>query len=1050
MKSGHSLRQKYLIAAIGSLLAAGTVHGQSTVGSIYGQVPAGEGQSIVIHNTATGATREIAVGSNGRYTAGQLPVGTYTVTLQRDGKAVQTQENVVLRVGQGENVSFSGGGDNVQQLDQVTVRGSRAGIDVTSVDSRTVLTSEQLKALPLARSAEAAALLAPGVVPGTTSASGKFGAPLSSFGGASVVENVYYVNGFNTTDPNQGQGGLTLPYGAIDQEEIYTGGYSAKYGRSEGGVLNIVGKSGTNEWKFGGSMVFFPSWSRASQDDLNYTRLPVDVEGNPTPQAELTGMLYSPRSENESSTTTYDAYIGGPILRDRLFFFVAAEQSRSDGTSVGTVTSDNFTKSSSTNDKLYAKVNWNITDNHLLELTGDYNQIDGTSTQYHYDFVNRQRGEVQRDAAGKVNQSDSNNGGRFWAAKYTGYLTDSLTLSAQYGRMDLKSETIPLGLDTTNAFVGGVANQNPAYTGGTPIRTVQQIPSTSLPGEFITKNWRIDLNWVLGRHTLNFGVDRLDSTAQNINSNISSGPGYTWSYGHTSSPSLPLNPSIGIPATAGFPNGGDGYYVTKNVRRTGGNLYTYQQAEYLEDNWQVTDKLLLSLGIRHDSYRNENTHHDVYVEQDNLWQPRFGFSWDVHGDSSLKVFGNLGRYDMNQPLSSDGWLANSALNTTQYFTYGGIAANGEPTGLTQMTEPVSINGSYGQSPDFHLIYAKDLKPQAQDELILGFVKAIGSHNTFGAKFTHRELRSVIDDFCNGTNADGGPDFEGRAMGHFDKAEAMGIEVDYEGDPWCRQINPGIDNVIVVKDTSGVYHDVPMTAAEMGFPKLKRKYNGVDFFVEHAFDGKWYGKFDYTWSRAYGNSEGQSQTRSDSIGGTQQTDWDNPAVMVNANGPYGYDHTHQIKLFGYYQLTPEWQVSGNLMMVSGGPKYCLGKFGPDQTEPYGYGGFYWCDGQWEPVMNDEGELELSPVAGTGRPTPPGKKGRMGWNNSINLGVHYRPAFADHKLAFHFDVFNLFNEQTALNRNWSYSPQDPEDGWARYQMPTNTQAPRSARFSITYDY
>lgn len=1043
MKRNRSLKQKYLTVAMGSLLVSGIAHGQSTVGSIYGQVGAGAGagQTVLIRNADTGATREVAVGSDGRYTIAQLPVGTYTVTLQRDGKAVQTQENVVLRVGQGTNISFAGGNDNVQSLDSVTVTGSRM-IDVSTVDSRTVLTSEQLRALPLARSAEAAALLAPGVVPGTTAASGRFGAPLSSFGGASVVENVYYVNGFNTTDPNQGQGGLTLPYGAIDQEEIYTGGYSAKYGRSEGGVLNILGKSGTNEWKFGGSMVFFPSWSRASQDDLNYTRLPADIEGNPTPQAEQTGMLYSPRSENESSATTYDAYIGGPILRDRLFFFVAAEQTTSDGTSVGTVDSDNLTESSSTNDKLYAKINWNITDNHLLELTGDYNRIDSTSKQFHYDFVNRQQGDAKPNS-----QSDSENGGRFWAAKYTGYLTDSLTLSAQYGRMDLKSETVPVGLDTTNAFVGGVANQNPAYTGGTPIRSPQTRSSIAAPGEFITKNWRLDLNWVLGRHTLNFGVDRLDSTALNINSSLTTGPGYRWSYGRTSSPTLPLNPNIGIPATADFPNGAEGYYVTRNVVRTGGNLYTFQQAEYLEDNWQATDRLLLSLGIRHDGYRNENTHHDVYVEQSNLWQPRLGFSWDVKGDSSLKVFGNLGRYDMNQPLSSDGWLANSALNTTQYFTYSGIDANGAPTGLTQMTEPVSINGSYGQSPDFHLIYAKDLKPQAQDELILGFVKAIDSHNTFGAKFTHRELRSVIDDFCNGTNVDGGADFDGKAMGHFDKAEAMGIEVDYDGDPWCRQINPGIDNVIIVKDTSGVYHEVPMTASEMGFPKLKRKYNGVDFFVEHAFDGKWYGKFDYTRSRAYGNSEGQSQTRSDSIGGTQQTDWDNPAVMANANGPYGYDHTHQIKLFGYYQLTPEWQVSGNLMMVSGGPKYCLGRFGPDQTEPYGYGGFNWCDGQWA-VNPETGDFE--PVPGTGRATPPGKKGRMGWNNSINLGVHYRPAFADHKLAFHFDVFNLFNEQTALNRNWFYAPQDPQGGWARYQMPTNTQAPRSARFSVTYDF
>lgn len=75
-----------------------------------------------------------------------------------------------------------------------------------------------------------------------------------SFGGSSAAENAYYINGFNSTDPLGGPGGLTLPYGSIDQQEIYTGGYSAKYGRSDGGVINAVGKRGTNEWRFGGQI----------------------------------------------------------------------------------------------------------------------------------------------------------------------------------------------------------------------------------------------------------------------------------------------------------------------------------------------------------------------------------------------------------------------------------------------------------------------------------------------------------------------------------------------------------------------------------------------------------------------------------------------------------------------------------------------------------------------------------------------------------------------------------------------------------------------------
>lgn len=990
--------KKRLTAAVTALLFAGAVHAQSTVSSIYGQAPAEPGLTVSIRSTSTGLTREVPVDGNGRYNIPQLPIGSYTVTLKRNGETVQSRDNVALRVGVAENVSFT---SDVKQLEGVTVTAAHVpSIDVTSVDSRTVVTAAQLNKLPLPRSAEAAALLAPGVTGGATSATGRFGAPLVSFGGAAVVENQYYVNGFNTTDPNQGQGGLTMPYGAIDQEEVYTGGYSAQYGRSNGGVLNIIGRSGSNDWKFGGALRWEPQSWRSSADDVYYTHTPTNV--GPA------GDLYKPLSENRSANFTYDAYLGGPIIQDKLFFFIAGENSKTDGRDVGNVNSDTLTDYTWDNPKLYAKINWNITDNHLLELTGDYNELKKKGTQYHYDFAARQKG------AFKGFSDDETTGGHFWSAKYTGYLTDALTLSVQYGQMKLKTESLPVGLDTVNPFIQFPNNQNPALNGGVPnvgIQTRDAISKT----DYTTKALRAGLNWVLGDHSINVGIDNLNSQAINIGASLPTGPGYLWSYGFTAEPTVPLLPEVGVGAPADFPNGAGGYYVTQNIRRTGGNLYTYQRAEYLEDNWQVSERLLLSLGLRHDSYDNKNAHRDRYIKQSNLWQPRLGFSWDVNGDSSFKVFGNFGRYAMNQPLATDAWLANTALNTQQYFTYSGIAGNGEPTGLTQMSVPVSINGSYGQSPDPRQVYAKGLKPQEQDEFILGFVKAFNENWTYGAKFTRRELLHVIDDYCDTDRV-------------VEQAIAMGIDPDV-GDGQCWQINGGEANTFSILDTAGTYHNVRLSRQDMGFPELKRKYNGVNLFLEHRFDGRWYGKLDYTWSRSYGNSEGQSQTRTDSVGGTQQTDWDNPAVMVYSNGPQGNDHTHQFKLFGYYQFTPEWQVGANLSMISGGPKYCLGKYGPDLTTPYGYSSFYWCNGE---------------------PSPPGKQGRMPWRNLLDLGVHYRPTFADNKLAFHLDVFNVFNRQVPLNEYWRYRPDRPNDVWPLYRTPTNSQAPRSARITISYDY
>src|SRR5688500_134455 len=181
------LKRSALTVALG-LCFAGGVQAQSTTGSIFGTVQGGEGSTVVVSNNS-GFSRTIPVDASGRFNASTLPVGNYTVTVQRGGQVVGTR-TVTVRAGAGADVSF--GGDT---LDTVTVTANAiAPIDITSVDTRSILTSEQLERLPLARSAEAVALLAPGAVSG---AAGFFGG-LVSFGGAGVSENAYYVNGYFT------------------------------------------------------------------------------------------------------------------------------------------------------------------------------------------------------------------------------------------------------------------------------------------------------------------------------------------------------------------------------------------------------------------------------------------------------------------------------------------------------------------------------------------------------------------------------------------------------------------------------------------------------------------------------------------------------------------------------------------------------------------------------------------------------------------------------------------------------------------------------------
>ena len=1014
MRNGKPVTKQLLALTIG-LCLTGAALAQATTGSIFGQVDASQGDSVLI-KSSTGLSREVAVDQKGRYSAGQLPLGTYTVTLQRQGHAVDTRDGIAIKVGAGTEVSFAGAAAAAaKNLSGVSVTANALpAIDVSSVDSRTVVTADQLAKVPLGRSAEAIALLAPGVVNNGGSFTGPTGQSLVSFGGSSASENAYYVNGFNTTDPLRGFGGLTLPYGAIDQQEVYTGGYSAMYGRSDGGVINVVGKRGTNQWHFGAQTLWEPAFARARQRDRIYA--------NGLPATPVAGDLYAPDSRDRQWTTTVSAYAGGPLVKDKLFLFVAGEYERQEGNTVnpvsGFLAGKPYVAYRQNDPRWYAKVDWNITDNHILEITGASDKYNSSGTVYRYDYVNRAQGA-------RIGANDNiKSGGDVYAAKYTGYLTDALTLTAQYGRMKTADYDSPGGYDPSLTYVDGITNQNPALNGGVGRGNSQTIVSLFDPGRGNrTTSTRIDLTYKLGDHTISAGID--NQTAKAINQgSATSGPGYYWGYGQ-GDPNTPISTGLGVPATGGFPNGAQGYYVVKNVATSLATVRSSQRAQYIEDKWQLTERWLLSIGLRNDQFRNYNSDGQPYITQHKpQWAPRLGFSWDVNGDSSFKVYGNAGRYYLGLPLNPSLNAAGAYVSTSQYYTYGGIAADGTPTGLTQMSPPVSANNAFGILPDPKTVSAQDLKSEYQDEFILGFTKTAGSEWVYGAKLTQRILRNAIDDYC---------DID-RVLA---KSKALGYDVTTDSNPVsCWLFNPGKANTFTLVDTSGRYVSVPLNNAEFGFPRLKRRYYGLESFLEHPFDGRWYGKLTYVFSRSYGNTEGQ--LRSDlyrESRGTGQTavsttqDWDNSWIMAYTNGVQNNDHKHQIKLFGYYQVTPEWLVSANLSLISGAPKPCLGYYGPDRADPAGYGNSYhFC---------------------LGEPSPPGSQGRLPWIRQLDLGVSYRPAFAASRLAFSANVFNLLNEQRVL-AIFPNAESSPNKANPLYGTPTSRQLPRYVRLSVSYDY
>jgi hypothetical protein len=1008
-----AIRRTALAIAL-SMGFAGAAFAQSTTGSIFGDAPAAQGETVLIQN-ATGFSREVAVDSSGRFAANQLPLGDYTVTLRQNGQDVDSRKNVTLRVGAGTQVSFATGSADAQNLSAITVSANALpSIDVTGVDSRTVITAEQLAKLPLARSAEAIALLAPGVVAGSDLFTGTAGGSVVTFGGSSVTENAYYINGFNTTDPLSGLGGLTLPYGAIDQQEILSGGYGAAYGRSDGGVISQVGKRGTNEWHFGAQVQWTPKSLKSDPKNYYY------VSGT------RAGDMRQYRKDNKAWDTTVSGYVGGPLIKDKLFFFAAVEAERKEGTSVGSDAAPRTTQYRYDDPKWYAKLDWNINDSNILEVTGASSKESYAGTLYDFDYDTLTTGAFNGyDTAHKY-------GSDLYSAKFTSYITDDLTVSALYGEMKGTFYENVIGSDAPYVFTAD--KQNPALNGGSPITGPQGVDYVKDPAHNSKNtNLRIDISYHLGDHTITAGIDN-QKISDNDDSQIDSGPGYAWQYdsgdaskyiqggpvangANWQSQPWVLNPGA-------VANGQSGYYVSRYIYAVGASVTTEQRAQYIEDAWQVNDRWLVKIGLRNDQFTNNNGEGVPYLRLTSpQWAPRVGFAWDVNGDSSFKVYGNAGRYYLAMPASVALRAAGSSLFTNEYFTYTGIDANGVPTGLTPIPTstggPISTNLEYGQPRDPLTAASRNLKSEYQDEYILGFDKQLNESWTYGAKATYRNLRNAIDDV-------------GDSFAIQRKMQAMGIDPATVGTiQGSYLVNPGrTNNLMIPKADGSGYYEVPMTMQDFGFnTTLKRKYAGLNLYLEHPFDGKWYGKVDYLWSHSYGNSEGQ--VRSD-IGQTDVSatvDWDYAQLMDYANGDLSNDRRHQIKAYGSYQLTPEVLLSGNLLVMSGMPKTCLGYYGADETNPglaYGGGYYHFCQG---------------------KPSSPGEH-HQPWTYRLDLSAEYRPEWAGKKLAFNVMVYNVFNKQTTT-QTYALSGYIAKPN-PSYNRPYSSQTPRYVRFGVSYDF
>ena len=991
--------------------ASGNIYGLATAGSV-----------VVAESVDTGAKRRTTADANGRFTFNGLPTGPYKVQLLSGDKVVSTQQVEVL-IGQGVNASFAAGGTQAVEGVQVTAR--RQIIDVSSSNSGATFTAKELEKLPVTPTIASIIQLAPNTTRGD-SRYGGVNAP--SFGGSSASENAYYINGFPVTNVLYQVGFSQLPFGAISQIQLLSGGYGAEFGRSTGGVVNITTKSGTNEWEAGVSADWSPSSLRGKQKDLYFA--------NTGARPATDNQLRVVQSRNQVETLRYNGYVGGPIIKDKLFFYINAETNQNRNEFVSSLSTDSggnslngYTVVSTNIPRYVGKIDWNITDNHHLEYTQIRDQVNEEQKFYGFNYATQTPTTIQSGGIKYINSGSnpvaSASGADLKIAKYTGYLTENLTLSGLYGTSKTQHVDSPFGYNpslfqTTSGpadqFPGFVYN-NPQTAGGTIL-----VPGASDK----QKAFRIDLEWKISNHTARIGID--NNKIESVTGAASAGGGL-WLYGSGDPAIVPTGATISPAGTRTVP-GLAGYYVQRILSSSFTTPSVKQSAQFVEDKWQLTKNLLLTLGLRNEQFTNNNEVGVAYISQRHQLAPRFAAAWDANGDSSLKIFGTLGRYHLQIPTNVAVRGAGPSLNTNQYFGYSGVdPVTGAPTGLVQMSAPLSANNEFGQPKDPRQVAAQNLRSHYQDEMTLGFEKAWSPSLSFGTKATYRLLRSTIDDTC-----DGRP-FLAYAAAHNIDSSNYGFQ--------CALFNPGFANKFLVDFTGSGSTTIPLTevnlsAKDIGEPKAKRTYTAADFFVEHPLRNGWYGKLNYTWSASKGNTEGQllSDIGQADVSTTQT--FDHPEIGLNSYGRLPNDRRHQIKFYGFYEVTSELSAGSNILLASGRPKNCKGSLPANLFANVGSG-----DGSLSPQLYGSAFFFCDGVA-----TPRGSLGTLPWDTRVDLNLTYRPA-AVKGLAFKGSVFNVFNKQTVATieerrNNTSGTVRITSQAVLAYTPPI------SFLFSVAYDF
>ena len=861
------------------LLASAAAFAQENSGSIGGSVldtsnAAISGAKIVAESPNTPRPIETSSNSQGIYILPSLPVGTYTVTVTKEGFTTLKQQNLAVTLG--AKVDFSPRLAVGSVTTTVEVSESAISLDVTSARTSTAITKETFDGLPHSHNFNSMLLLAPGLR--LEPKAGSAGVGGISVDGASGSENVFIIDGVEVSDTLNGslRAVHNVPFELLREVQVKSAGFEAEYGGATGGVVNVSTRSGTNEYH-GEAGIAIGDSQLNSRPRGFYQSSPLNADALD---------FFAPKKD--TYRTIYPALtFGGPIMKNRLFFFggwvpefFRSERVNRYGQSVvaanqalGTRTYNRETISHyalgkidyAATSKLQVASTWlwtpnrikgsqPTTDTRIAPATNDLSVVGGYAPAQSFTASATWTPSARWLVSGRygykyLNDKASNYG--IGGSAYISFATAS-ALS-------------PIAVPAADAGSAGFTN----------------VSSTLAVARDITTrhNVYLDSSYILSKHTIKFGY-AINRQQEDINSDYTNGR-FIIDWGQKFSRGSITNFS-----------GNYGYYTWEDGVRSNSNVHGVNQGFYLQDAYKPFRNVIINLGLRIENeylppYKavqaGTQIQNPIAFGWGDKLAPRLGAAWDIKGDGKWKLSGSFNTtYDVmkfNLAQGSFGgqfWVTHVyALDSPDVYALG----KGNPGALGK--EVINYDNRTVEIDSNGVILGNDpnLKPYGIREFSGALDHQLATRLVAGVRYTHKSLIRSIDD-----------------IGVLDAQDNEVYLIGNAGEGLTR-------------DPKSVYGQKTPNGQEWLVPKATRDYDGVEFSVRGQAYRNLNINASYTWSRLWGNysglansdENGRSNPNNDRAFDLPFYYFDSSGSQKNVFGLLATDRTHTAKIFASYIL-----------------------------------------------------------------------------------------------------------------------------------------------------